>query len=270
VSILSDIDKLTKYRDVIPDIKSPDKLIDTIRNTKDVASRYAYDLKDIPRQLKSYEDVLVDIGLFSKATDVESQAKELYESMVPEGVKTTINSAISKLGFLNFDKQSRSSKFTSYFIEDVKIDKLFNPNPRYSSSTVSQPIVSSQAVDRLDEDIENDNTTISMKIYLEGDNREERLKKLLIYRENKKIVKAVLDVVYDKVAIKDISPVKDGSNVLEIDIELESLFIATLQTTKEPIKSMEQALNKTTTDGKQGAKTYTTNDGGTYTTGEVL
>ena len=269
MSILSDINKFTEYKDIIPKVKDSTELVGVIRDAKDLASHYAYDLKGIPNQLKSYEDVLVDIGLYSKATEVEDQAKELYETIVPTGVQTVIDSAISKLGFLNFDKQSSSTKFSTYFIEDVKIDKLFNPNPSYSSTTVSQPIVSSATVDRVNEDMENDNTTVSMKIYLEGSNQEARLQQLLTYRADKQLVKAVLDVVYDQVIIKNVNPYKDGSNVMEIDLEMEELYIATLQTTKEPIKSMEQPLNTTSSDGKQGTK-YTTSDGGTYETGEVL
>lgn len=256
MSILSDSIKFRDYKNKIPSIQGPDELQNVIQEAKDLAETYVYDLKGVPRQLNRWLEYSKELGLYSGNTDNPILANSILFAETKKGAEQQCGIAeerlIAKMQELEARRQVSE---ILYFIGDVGIDYLYNPNPSYSTSAISQPIVTNQSPERLNEDAENDNTTISATIILEGDDREARLNQLLEYRNKKQLVKCVFNKVYDSMLITGINPEYDGTeNSITIGVSFENLFVATAQRTKKPVEAFKTPLKEKTSVGKQGSK----------------
>lgn len=262
MSILSGSIKFRDYKNKIPSIQGPDELQNVIQEAKDLAETYVYDLKGVPRQLNRWLEYSKELGLYSNNTDNPILANSTLFAETKKGAEQQCGIAeerlIAKMQELEARRQVTE---LLYFIGDVGIDYLYNPNPSYSTSAISQPIVTNQSPERLNEDAENDNTTISTTIILEGDDRGARLNQLLEYRNKKRLVKCVFNKVYESMLITGINPEYDGTeNSITVGISFENLFVATAQRTKEPVEAFKTPEKENTSVGKQGTKFLTSQD----------
>jgi len=263
VSIISD---MKRFKDIgtqienidITDIDSPESLETAIQEAKDIAENYLFEMKAIPGRLQRWADVLKDIGIYTAATDVEDLAQETLLGEIKTEATSDMEDAQTYLTEALEETESlRASTATQYDIGGVAIDYLYNPNPVESTDTISQSIVSSENVDRANEDAEHNNTTLTATVVLSGDDRTTRLNQIRTMRKNKELITVVFNETYDKMLIKNISPKFDGSDSIEVDITFENLFVQTLQRTAEPMSYFEQPTKSTTTAGQQGTRYYT-------------
>jgi hypothetical protein len=266
MSILSTINKLDKYRDQIPDITDVSELQEIISSCKDLTEAYSYDLKGIPYKFQRWYDYLNNIDFFTQNTDNETLYRDILVDSVKEGSVSAIDDTEElmrdKLKELDDNSDSVTSSEASYYIGDVEVDYLITPNPSYSASAVSTPIVTDELQDTLNEDVEVNNTTISTTIVLEGDDISDRLSALVTYMNSKSRIKLIFDEVYNSVVITSINPVKDGSiNSIKIGISFENIFVATTQVTKVPSSSFSTSEKSVTSSGKQGTKSVSRQTG---------
>lgn len=263
MSIISDMKKFKTIGEQIEniditDIDSPEALESAIQQAQDIAENYLFEMRAIPGRLQRWADVLKDLTIYTEAVDTEELAQEAILTSVKTEVITDMEDAQAKLAdALEEIESSRASQATIYDIGGIAIDYLYNPNPIESTDTVSQSIVSSQNLDKLNEDAEHNNTTLSATIILSGDDRMTRLNQIRALRKSKSIITVVFNEVYDQMLITGISPKFDSSDSIEVEISFENLFVQTLQRTAEPMSYFEQPVKTTTTAGQQGTRYYT-------------
>lgn len=231
MSILNDIYNADKVIEELKNIRSPEDLQFTIQNAKDIFDKYATDVKGVVSELERWQDMAKDIGILSEGTDYVNQAQDI---LLNTAIDLTKGSCLEgKLGLENLllSKNKLLSKETSYFtIGGVKIDYVFRPAPEYETETSSQPIVSSGNIDRLSENAENQNPTLRIRCILKGEDRVTRFKQINQIRENKQIIKVVINEVFDRMIITRLKPNYDNStNSLEFSIDLENIFVAQLK-----------------------------------------
>lgn len=231
MSILNDIYNADKVIEELKNIRSPEDLQFTIQNAKDIFDKYATDVKGVVSELERWQDMAKDIGILSEGADYVNQAQDI---LLNTAIDLTKGSCLEgKLGLENLllSKNKPLSKETSYFaIGGVKIDYVFRPQSEYETETSSQPIISSSNIDRLSENAENKNPTLRIRCILKGEDRETRFKQINQIRENKQIIKVVINEVFDRMIITRLKPNYDNStNSLEFSIDLENVFIAQLK-----------------------------------------
>lgn len=266
MSILSTINDLSKYRDSIPDITDVSELQEVMSACKDLTEAYSYDLKGIPYKFQRWNDYLSNIDFFSTVTDSENTYYDTIIDTVKADSVTEIDTVEEKMRekLAELDSITESASY-EYYIGDVPIDYLITPNPSYTASAVSTPIVTDELQDVLNEDVEVNNTTISATIVLSGDDMTDRLNTLIGYLKGKNLIKLIFDDVYSNVVVTSVSPLKDGSiNTIRLDISFESLFVASVQTTtitKTPATSVKTSQKSVTSSGKQGTKSVSRQTG---------
>lgn len=233
MSILNDIYGVDNLINSMKDIRKPEDLQNTIQSGKDIFDKYITDLKNIPAELERWQDVAKDLGILSENTDFINEAKDIFFREAFDTTKGTFLEG--KLGLENLMSSKESllglnpSKMS---IGGVTIDYVYNPNPEYETNTVSQPIISSSNIDNLSEHAENNNPTLSMRFFLKGDDRQSRFDEINQLRETKQIIQVITNQVYDRMIITRLKPRYNNTiNGLEVQIELENVFIAQLQRT---------------------------------------
>ena len=77
---------------------------------------------------------------------------------------------------------------------------------------------------------------INATCILKGNNIEERFTSICNIRENKQIIKVILNKVYEKLLITSIKPKYKNSEDLEFDISFENLFIAQFKRTTKQVE----------------------------------
>ena len=254
MTYLFSINKLKEIGENIENIDSPESLQEAIQEAKDICDQYNFELKSIPGKLERWKNVLKDLGIYKKNTDAEDVAEEVLVEEAKSGAVEAVEEAQVKLKETVKElEEYKAAQPSLYEIGGIPIDHLYNPNPSYSTDTITQSIISSKNVDRVNEDAENANTTLSARIILKGDDSITRLNSLKSFREKKKLIKLVFNQVYDKMLITEIRPKFDSSDSIEVELSFEHLFVAGVKRTKEPIKAFEQPTKKKTTAGKQGS-----------------
>lgn len=258
MSILDDIKNIEGLVDSMKDIRKPEDLQNIIQNGKDVFDKNIDAVKNIPGELERWQDMAKDLGILSENTDLVAGAKDFLFRNAVDLTKGTFSEG--KLGLENLlsVKSSLVNKELSYFsIGGVKIDFVYNPNPRYETNAVSQPIISSTDIDRVSEDAENQNPTLSVRCVLKGEDRETRFEELNRLRETKTLNQVVLNKTYDRMLITRLKPSYANTNDLEFIIEFENIFVAQLKraNSKKQSTTATNAGNLAKTTSKANPKT---------------
>lgn len=253
MSILDDIYGVDNLIEGFKDIRTPEDLQNTIQNGKDIFDKYITDIKNVPAELERWQNVAKDLGILSENTDFVNDAKDILFKQAVDMSKGTFLEGKLGLDNLLLTKESllglNASKMS---IGGVTIDYVYNPNPEYETNTVSQPIISSSNIDNLSEHAENNNPTLTMRVFLKGEDRQTRFDEINQLRETKQIVQVVTNQVYDRMIITRLKPRYNNTiNGLEFQIELENVFIAQLQrTASKRVDNSKTNLSKS----KGGAK----------------
>lgn len=230
MSILDDIKNIEGLVESLEEVRKPEDLQNIIQNGKDIFDKNIDAVKNIPSELERWQDMAKDLGILSENTDLVAGAKDILFRNAVDLTKGTFLEG--KLGLENLLSVNGSllNKELSYFsIGGVKIDFVYNPNPRYETNAVSQPIISSTDIDRVSEDAENQNPTLSVRCVLKGEDRETRFEELNRLRETKTLNQVILNKTYDRMLITRLKPSYANTNDLEFTIEFENIFVAQLK-----------------------------------------
>lgn len=233
MSILDDIYGANNLIDDFDNIRNPEDLQNVIQGGRDIFDKYVTDIKNVPAELERWQNVAKDLGMLSENTDYVNDAKDILFRQAVDMSKGTFLEG--KLGLENLMSSKESLlglNASKMSIGGVTIDYVYNPNPEYETNTVSQPIISSSNIDNLSEHAENNNPTLTMRVFLKGEDRQSRFDEINQLRETKQIIQVVTNQVYDRMIITRLKPRYNNTiNGLEFQIELENVFIAQLQRT---------------------------------------
>lgn len=254
MNLLRDINKLENISKTIKNVRTPEDLLSIIQDCKDVFGSNIYELKGYMCKIERWEETIKDLtglSLNSNFPDLAKneffkEAKSNVESLIKKSNGTLTNVLKNNQTLIKSKNDISNSVFS---IGGVKVDYIFNYTLDYTTDTISQRIVSTQNVDRLNEDAENQNLKFSADIWLSGDDRNNRYNSLLKLRENKSIVKVIFNEVFNNVIITKISIKFDRKNTLILNMSFEDLFIATL---KKSSTSLLNVVKATTNKGTQG------------------
>lgn len=233
MSILDDIYGVDNLIEGFKDIRTPEDLQNTIQNGKDIFDKYITDIKNVPAELERWQNVAKVLGILSENTDFVNDAKDiLFKQAVDMSKGTFLEGKLGLDNLLSTKESLLGLNASKMSIGGVMIDYVYNPNPEYETNTVSQPIISSSNIDNLSEHAENNNPTLTMRVFLKGEDRQTRFDEINQLRETKQIVQVVTNQVYDRMIITRLKPRYNNTiNGLEFQIELENVFIAQLQRT---------------------------------------
>lgn len=230
MALLKDMFEVDSIIEGFEKIKTPEQLLEVVQKSQDVFDKYISFVKKVPSDLARWEDTLKNMDILIENSNIVSSTADKVFDSINTATKGTILEG--KLGLENLISSKNKEKQTlGISIGDIKVDYINEIKPKYTTTTESQPIISMQNIDRLNEHAENENTTYKLEVALRGEDAETRFKQINALRSEKRIIRVVGTEVYDQCLITGIERTIDNKNGVVFEITLENIYIAQLKRT---------------------------------------